>query len=145
MVEVEVSAVTRKLSKRASSQVVLGRNPSLMTDREVQVLKITRTDRDELAGVLFAYSTHSTSLGPRNYLISGDVHGLVQGRATRLLHDGGAWNRAQVGARLSRSLSPGTPPATGAAFVEGFVAGSGTVLVHDRDRDPGPVANMPAR
>ena len=62
-----------------------------------------------------------------------DVHGLVQGRATRLLHDGGAWNRAQVGARLSRSLSPGTPPATGAAFVEGFVAGSGTVLVHDRE------------
>ena len=28
----------------------------------------------------------------------GDVHGLVQGRATRLLHDGGAWNRALVGA-----------------------------------------------
>ena len=24
----------------------------------------------------------------------GDVHGLVQGRATRLLHDGGSWNRA---------------------------------------------------
>jgi hypothetical protein len=62
-----------------------------------------------------------------------DVHGLVQGRATRLLHDGGVWNRARVGARLSRSLSVGTPPAVGAAFVEGFVAGSGTVLVHDRE------------
>ena len=62
-----------------------------------------------------------------------DVHGLVQGRATRLLHDGGAWRRAQVGARVSRALSVGTPPAVGAAFVEGFLAGSGTVLVHDRD------------
>ncbi len=62
-----------------------------------------------------------------------DVHGLVQGRATRLLHDGGAWNRAHVGARLSRSLSVGTTPANGAAFVEGFLAGSGTVLVHDRE------------
>jgi hypothetical protein len=30
-------------------------------------------------------------------------------------------------------LSPGTPPATGAAFVEGFLAGSGTVLVHDSE------------
>ena len=60
------------------TKIVLGRNPSLLTDREVQVLKITRTDRDELAGVLFAYSTHSTSLGPRNYLISGDVHGLAE-------------------------------------------------------------------
>ena len=63
----------------------------------------------------------------------GDVHGLVQGRATRLLHDGGAWKRAQVGNRVSRALSGGTPPAVGAAFVEGFVAGSGTVLVHDRE------------
>lgn len=62
-----------------------------------------------------------------------DVHGLVQGRATRLLHDGGTWNRALVGARLSRALSVGTAPAVGAAFVEGFLAGSGTVLVHDTE------------
>ncbi len=62
-----------------------------------------------------------------------DVHGLVQGRATRLLHDGGTWNRALVGARLSRALSVGTTPAAGAAFVEGFLAGSGTVLVHDAE------------
>ncbi|MGD0536013.1 MAG: neutral/alkaline non-lysosomal ceramidase N-terminal domain-containing protein [Verrucomicrobiota bacterium] len=60
------------------TKIVLGRNPSLLTDREVQVLKIMRTDRDEPAGVLFAYATHSTSLGPRNYLISGDVHGLAE-------------------------------------------------------------------
>ncbi len=63
----------------------------------------------------------------------GDVHGLVQGRATRLLHDGGAWNRALVGARLSWALSVGTAPSIGAAFVEGFLAGSGTVLVHDAE------------
>ncbi len=62
-----------------------------------------------------------------------DVHGLVQGRATRLLHDGGNWNRAQVGNRVSRALSVGTTSATSASFVEGFVAGSGTVLVHDRE------------
>jgi len=62
-----------------------------------------------------------------------DVHGLVQGRATRLLHDGGAWKRSQVGSRVSRALSVGTAPAVGASFVEGFVAGSGTVLVHDRE------------
>jgi len=63
----------------------------------------------------------------------GDVHGLVQGRATRLLHDGGSWNRAQVGNRVSRALSIGATSAAGASFVEGFVAGSGTVLVHDRE------------
>jgi hypothetical protein len=59
------------------------------------------------------------------------VHGLVQGRATRLLHDGGHGHPDEVGRRLGRALSAGTPPASGARFVEGFLAGSGTVLVHD--------------
>ncbi len=61
----------------------------------------------------------------------GDVHGLVQGRATRLLHDLGAWPHDRVERRLSRALSSGTAPPVGAAFVEGFLAGSGTLLVHD--------------
>ena len=59
------------------------------------------------------------------------THGLVQGRATRLLHDAGHWAPAAVEARLGRALTPGTPAARGAAFVEGFLAGSGTVLLHD--------------
>ena len=60
-------------------------------------------------------------------------HGLVQGRATRLLHDSDQWTVRDVERRLSRALSPGVAPAAGAAFVEGFLAGSGTVLVHDRE------------
>ncbi len=66
-------------------------------------------------------------------LATGAGHGLVQGRATRLLHDAGVWSVAAVQRRLSQALSPGTPPATGAAFVEGFLAGSGSVLIHDAD------------
>ncbi len=60
-------------------------------------------------------------------------HGLVHGRATRILHDAGRWDSGTVERRLGRALSGGTPPATGAAFVEGFLAGSGAVLVHDTD------------
>ncbi|MEO5723678.1 MAG: DUF5682 family protein, partial [Ilumatobacteraceae bacterium] len=62
-----------------------------------------------------------------------DVHGLVRGRAARLLHDGGGWGPRRVERSLSRALSIGAAPAAGAAFVEGFLAGSGTVLVHDAD------------
>lgn len=58
--------------------------------------------------------------------------GRVHGRATRLLHDAGWWGAAQVEQRLSRALSAGTPSVVGAAFLEGFLAGSGVVLVHDR-------------
>lgn len=58
--------------------VRLGRNPTARTDREVQVLKVSRANTGELMAVVFAYATHSTSLGPRNYQISGDVHGLAE-------------------------------------------------------------------
>ena len=95
---------------------------------------------ERLAGVqaALALTDHRARRGEWPAVLSliaerGDVHGLVQGRAARLLHDGGAWNRAQVGNRVSRALSVGTTPGAGAAFVEGFVAGSGTVLVHDRE------------
>jgi hypothetical protein len=63
----------------------------------------------------------------------GAGHGRVHGRATRILHDTGHWSPRRVEQRLGRSLSPGTPPSVGAAFVEGFLAGSGTVLVHDAE------------
>lgn len=58
-------------------KIKLGRNPAKLTDREVQVVKITRTDGGAMLGALFAYPTHSTAMGPRNYQISGDVHGLA--------------------------------------------------------------------
>ncbi len=61
------------------------------------------------------------------------VHGVLQGRATRLLADAGALDQDWVERRVSRALSPGTAPADGAAFVEGFLGGSGTMLVHDGD------------
>jgi hypothetical protein len=66
-------------------------------------------------------------------LADGPVHGLVQGRSVRLLHDAGHWSPAAVSTRLGRALTPGTPPTAGARFVEGFLSGSGTVLLHDTD------------
>ena len=60
------------------TKIVLGRNPWKMMDREVQVLKVARSGQSEPAGALFVYETHSTSLGPRNYLISGDIHGIAE-------------------------------------------------------------------
>ncbi len=59
------------------------------------------------------------------------VHGVVQGLATRLLADAGVLDPDRTERRLSRSLSAGTPAIEAAAFVEGFLGGSGTVLVHD--------------
>jgi neutral ceramidase len=71
-----------------SSRLCLGRNPSVLTDREVQVLKVSRAGTGELTAVIFAYATHSTSMGPRNYFISGDVHGLAEQFLERYLGSG---------------------------------------------------------
>src|SRR4051812_40171018 len=57
-------------------KIVLGRNPHTPIDREVQVVKVTRAN-SELAGLFFAFPTHSTSLGTRNLIVSGDIHGLA--------------------------------------------------------------------
>jgi hypothetical protein len=70
------------------TKIILGRNPSVLTDREVQVLKLFGPDKEELVGAMFAYSTHSTSLGPKNYLVSGDIHGIAEQFLEKYFGDG---------------------------------------------------------
>ncbi|MEV0714247.1 DUF5682 family protein [Asanoa sp. NPDC050611] len=60
-----------------------------------------------------------------------DLHGLLAGRLTRLLHDAGRLSTGDAGLRLGRALTAGVPAATGAAWVEGFLAGGGLLLMHD--------------
>jgi hypothetical protein len=60
-----------------------------------------------------------------------DLHGLLAGRLTRLLHDAGRLERDEVCRLMRLPLTVGTPPAAGAAWVEGFLAGGGLMLVHD--------------
>lgn len=70
------------------TKIVLGRNPSVVIDREVPVLKLARLPERSPVAVLFGYATHSTSLGPGNYQVSGDVHGLAEQFLERYLGDG---------------------------------------------------------
>ena len=60
-----------------------------------------------------------------------DLHGLLAGRFARLLLDAGRLGITEVQRRLRLPLTVGTPPAHGAAWVEGFLSGGGLLLVHD--------------
>lgn len=60
-----------------------------------------------------------------------DVHGRIAGRACRLLQESGALSSEEVSTRMARELSRGADPAGAAAWLEGFLAESGQVLVHD--------------
>jgi hypothetical protein len=75
------------------------------------------------------------------------LHGLLAGRACRLLLDEGVIESADATRRMRLALSPGADPAPGAAWVEGFLRDSGTIILHDEDLFAaldGWVAEMPA-
>jgi hypothetical protein len=61
-----------------------------------------------------------------------DVHGLLAGRLVRLLVDATVLPREEASRRFAAHLSIGVTPADKAAWAEGFLAGSGLLLVHDR-------------
>lgn len=60
-----------------------------------------------------------------------DVHGLVAGRAWRVLLDAQACDSELAATRIALALSPGNDPGQSSAWMEGFLSGSGAVLVHD--------------
>ena len=62
------------------------------------------------------------------------VPGVIRGRAVRLLLDDGQLAQDEAALLMGLALSPGTPPADAAAWIEGFVgggSGGGMLLVHD--------------
>ena len=56
---------------------------------------------------------------------------VISGRLTRLLLDAGRISTDEAGVRMSRALSAAAPAAAAAGWAEGFLAGSGLLLVHD--------------
>jgi hypothetical protein len=73
-------------------------------------------------------------IGTLRHLADNDtLHGLLAGRCTRLLLDDAKIDAAEAAIRLSRHLSRANAPAQAAAWIEGFLAGSGLVLLHQAD------------
>lgn len=60
------------------------------------------------------------------------IHGLVAGRANRMLLDQGRLDNEEVARRMSRRLSLGADALTGAAWLDGFLEGDALLLLHDR-------------
>jgi hypothetical protein len=75
-----------KLDGSGAGSIILGRNPYGPTDKEVLVMKVAKPDGNAIAA-LFDYATHSTCLGPKNYTISGDVMGIAEQFAEKILGD----------------------------------------------------------
>ena len=67
-----------------NSQIRIGRNPYGPTDKEVLVAKLARPD-GKIFAALFDYATHATCLGGKNLTVSGDVMGLAEQFAEKIL------------------------------------------------------------
>ncbi len=67
----------------------------------------------------------------RRLMDQAGLHALISGRSVRLLHDAGALPPEESGRRLSLALSAGNEPAGAAHWIDGFLSGSGALLVHD--------------
>jgi hypothetical protein len=62
---------------------------------------------------------------------NSNVHGLISGRCCRLLLDAEVLDAAEAARRMGLALSTATEPSLAAAWVEGFLKGSGLLLLHD--------------
>ncbi len=61
----------------------------------------------------------------------GDLHNLLAGRSCRLLLDAGIFDAQEAARRMRLALSIVTEPHRSAAWVEGFLKGSGLLVLHD--------------
>jgi Family of unknown function (DUF5682) len=59
------------------------------------------------------------------------VHGLLAGRACRILLDSGVFSAEEAARRVGLALSSAEAPADAAAWIEGLLKDSGALLVHD--------------
>ena len=67
----------------------------------------------------------------RKVLDAASTHPLLAGAAARILMDAGELPPPDIERELSRALSRGQEPAYAAGWIEGFLSGQGTVLIHD--------------
>ncbi|MBN1310504.1 MAG: hypothetical protein JXB30_03725 [Anaerolineae bacterium] len=59
------------------------------------------------------------------------LNGLIAGRCCRILLDTGELDTPEAARRMGLALSPATDPAQAGAWLDGFLRGSGMILLHD--------------
>lgn len=102
-------------------------------DDDAVDLMLQRIDRTSSALGLLADPEMSTAWTTALAQLSTRVglHPRLAGRLCRLLLDGGTLDAHDAAIRLSHALSRGATAEDAAAWIDGFVSGSGLVLVHD--------------
>ena len=96
------------------------------THRAVKLIQNERHQKSWSAALRVLCDSSTERLRQRD-----NLHGLISGRCCRLLLDEGSLQSEEVARRLRLALSVASEPAQAAAWVEGFLQGSGLLLLHD--------------
>ena len=132
----------RQTDSAAVAQVVDGLVPRLCIglpgacaslDDDAAARMLQSIDQTHSALKLLQQESHlqSWSVTLQHLADRPNLHGLIAGRCCRLLLDEGTVAPDEAAKRLGLALSLATEPPQAAAWVEGFLQGSGLLLIHD--------------
>ena len=69
----------------------------------------------------------------RRLLEQQDLHGLIAGRCCRLLFDQRLLAADEAGRRMGLAVAPAVDPVQSMAWIDGFLRGSGLILLHNEE------------
>lgn len=134
----------RKTNKDAVLVILRHLTARIHIELPVAVCDIDDDNAHHIGGFLRSYTSsvmtleengiisamHATLLGVAH---STSAHPEIKGIATRNLHDSGQLENEATATLFSFALSRGGGPTAAAAWLDGFLSGSGSVLIHDTE------------
>ncbi|BBX34137.1 hypothetical protein MMAG44476_12871 [Mycolicibacterium mageritense DSM 44476 = CIP 104973] len=123
--------VTTSLLRRVNvglPATLTGLGPDAAAEMLVHVNAVTETVDLLDVDIREEWLTTITRLADRD-----DLHGSLVGRFVRIGVDGAVFTTTEAAHRMRRALSVGAPADEKSAWIEGFLSGSGLLLVHDTE------------
>ncbi|MBX9388454.1 DUF5682 family protein [Streptomonospora nanhaiensis] len=127
------SAALHRVAAQLLARVCAGLVPALTgLDDAAAAAMVKAVDAVQGAAVLLGGQAEADWLDALGAVaVRESAPGRVAGRANRILHDAGRLDDSALALRMTRATSRGVEPARAAAWLEGFLSGSGLLLVHD--------------
>ncbi|MEO5716848.1 MAG: DUF5682 family protein [Luteolibacter sp.] len=129
------SAAVGRLLAGFASRIHVGLAPAASGIDDAAAEKLSFHLREYAAALAMLESTDLTQAFSATLVRMTDqenVHPKIRGLAVRLLRDSAHLDDGTVAIHLGFALSPGMPAPAAAAWLEGFLRGGGSLLVHDR-------------
>ncbi|WP_026119362.1 DUF5682 family protein [Nocardiopsis ganjiahuensis] len=126
------SAHLRAVARQLLARVCVGLAPAVRgLDDDAAAAFVKAIDRTHSAAGLLDEDARAWTDALESLAGRDSVPGRIAGRVNRILADSGRIAPEELRRRLGLAMSPGTEPTRAAAWLEGFLQGSGLILVHD--------------